>query len=188
MHSLATKVVKDIGFTDDNCKECKKVLKEHIEILVVNVCAVAKVIMILYNAKKLTSEHITAMHTYITERCGGMTGGTSMASDYYGYSHPAYDTNKGGSDLLSVNFATGVARQEISGGGSYSKEITQIVAEHSIKFSNAAVEKSFMDIIQSKIQCLVNDMKNRYNKRKDRLTSAELKKIFETDKQYFVFN
>lgn len=190
MHSVATKIAKDVGLKG----HIIQALQKPIHTLVFNVCSLAKIIMLLYNARKLTHVHILSMRMYISDKCEPikrrktMSGGESMASDFFGYEHPSYSPNAGGSDVLNVNFSAGIARPEISGGDpkikqlyAKNKEVEDFITEH-VNFKDDDVRSEFLDIIESKLRCFIADLK-----RHKPHTTTQINKIL-SNEQYFIFH
>jgi hypothetical protein len=171
----------------------------HIDALVHNVVSTAALVAMMHNESKIDSEHLKPVKIYIESQCMSKTqqrGGTSMASDFFGYPHPNYSESheNSGVAVSKVDFAQGVARPALSpaqgmfvGGGTYheSKEI-KAAAKTLLKSKNVSIgKKAFTEllrIIDSHIHCFANDMK-----KKCPLTVSKLDKILHT-KRHAVFH
>lgn len=197
MENVATSIIKMAQVSAGD--KVIDMLKDHVEILVFNVRALANIVMLLHNDKKLKPEHVHAMQMYISQKCkvgGQQSGGTSMASDFFGYEHPAYQKGfvNEGSDVLHVNFDAGIARAPInasmSGGGGSGimlDKATQKAITKNIRFSSTKVSAAFVGIIRDKLSCLARDIRAQATNKARTLTVAQLGKILKHD-QYHVMH
>jgi hypothetical protein len=194
MKGVARMILKSCGVSTDDA--LIKHVADYIEMLVFNVCALARIVMLLYDAKSFTSEHLIAVRQYISDKCPSrshakQTGGTSMPSDFYGYAHPAYSAANQGGDALHIDFQNGVARPEISGGGSRRREcsdahdtkifaiILKKVGSEGIRFSgsDSHVKENFVKYIENHINCLRSDIVSKALSKKDKLKASDIDAI-----------
>lgn len=182
---------------DTKLAELCEVFCKHIDALIFNVSALAALVVLLYRADKLEAKHIPAIMKHILDKCNAkksvMRGGTVMASDYYGYNHPAYSAANEGSDVLPIDLASGlIARPALGpqtgGGATVSIAQTKVVKDmvkdilhkHKLKYSRDAF-KSLLSIVDSQMECLAADL------RKCEPLSVKKVKSLLTKKRYFVF-
>lgn len=190
IHSHNLKISKDTK-TGELCE----VLCKHIDALVFNVSALASLVVLLYRAQKLDADHIPAIKKHIMDKCHSkkrMSGGSVMASDFFGYPHPAYSAANEGSDVLGVDLASGtIARPALGpqvGGRSFSvahnkvvKDIVKgILSKHKLKYSRVAFD-SLLSIIDAQMGCLAADLV-----KCEPLTVKKVKSLM-AKKRYFVF-
>ena len=106
----------------------------YLDALIFNIVSIACIISIINSSTKITKENLPIIRSYIEDKCdfkykhAKMSGGAASAS-FYGANEPMYSENNIGSDILGVNWSSGIIRPEIgtnmhSGGGK--KHITNI--------------------------------------------------------------
>jgi hypothetical protein len=162
----------------------KTAIKNHYEIMIHNITAIAIVVALASNVKKLQPSHIETVKSYIQTKCThkgkhyGMRGGTALPSEYCGYpmDPSPYSAGNGAEESTStVDFAGGIIRPaiNISGGGS-AKELVHFVCTNKdvkaeirdkLKKSNLTISPPAMNvlihIIEIHIHCALNDLKTR---------------------------
>ena len=195
----------------DSGENIKKAIKNYYEILIYNVVAIAVVIAIANDVKKLTPSHIEYVKDYIKTKClnsklkGGKNnqiGGTSLPGEYFGYSiDPSrYSAGNGNEESTStVNFHDNILRPAINtsidyngkivGGNSSSKLEHFICTNTTVKgyirelFKKhcISISKSAFDILIHIIEIHVHCILNDL-KHIGPLTSAKVEKIFQNKK------
>lgn len=199
MKSVVKSFLNSCGVVADSA--ATKLLEKHFEILVINVCSLANVVLILSNEKKVTMKHLIPIRMYISKACSTsskrqhvMSGGESMASDFYGYNHQSYSAANTDNEVLTVNFVTGVARPAISGGGkkrkhkSYfdSKDVSELIQQQNIQFATSEAHAEFLRLMDNKLSCLRKDIVVATGKTKH-LVKDIMKKIL-SQEQYYVLH
>lgn len=192
MQKVATNIVKDCGLSDS--ADMLPAMVILLNTLIINVCSLANIVVLLYDGDELTEDHLKSMKMYISDKCDSrkMHGGTSMASDYFGYEHPSYSSHAGRNEL-AVDFDAQIARPAIQGGGhllkkkylTKSHEVREEIYKH-IRIHNPKVYVKFVDIMNAKLSCLVNDICHTKKKNHGTFTIKHLQKILTKD-EYFVF-
>lgn len=170
----------------------------HIDALIYNVASLACVVSMLYDHTKITPKHLVSVRKYIQDKCTikhkSQRGGMSMASDFYGYPHPAYSDNAmAGSTVVStINFAEGLARPALGPvmmGGAQSnpaviqvihKAIKKVLKHHERTISKNALEE-LIHIIHIHLDCFAKDLAAEAP-----LTETRVKKVIEK-KRHAIF-
>ncbi len=177
-----------------------KVLKAiafHMDALIYNVASLACVVTMLYDHTQITPKHLVSVRKYILDKCStsrgkSQKGGMSMASDFYGYPHPAYgsDAMAGSTVVSSVNFAEGVARAALGPvmmGGAQPEHIKVIqkVVKKVLKHHQRTITKKAMEelihIIDTHLRCFAKDLRTEAP-----LTEVRVKKVLEK-KRHAIF-
>lgn len=194
MIKVATHILKECKLTAES--DLLPAMIIILKTLIINVCSLANIVMLLYDGNHLTEKHLESMNMYISDKCGGqgMSGGASMASDYYGYEHPSYSAMHAGRDELRVDFDAQIARQAIQGGGgvrvrdNYVKNSDDVRKEVKklIEINDSKVYKKFIAIINSKIVCLVRDIRHIKREKNGKFTVKDLQKLLMKE-EHFVF-
>jgi hypothetical protein len=193
MKSVAQRLVKEAHIRlSKDCDEEKiyQIIGDHIDALIFNVASLACIVALLYDTNKLEKKHLIPVRKYIQDKCPKrMQGGMSMASDFYGYSHPSYGINNGGSDLLHIDFNSTTLRPQIGGGGFLEllqdnkhaiKAVRDVFAHHKVKASRETLI-GVIAIMDEHVTCLANDLKHYKN-----LTDKQLDKVLKL-KRHAVF-
>lgn len=162
-----------------------KKLEFHFDAVMYNITSVACMLTLIKGDKKIMPQHMENVKSYILAECapkkatgkGKTVGGTSMASDFFGYAHPAYAAGNGGADVQAINFEEGVARPALgaqSGGCGVvachggaepivaasplaRSFIRKVLKHHEMKISAAALETLYK-VIDAHIRCLGTDL------------------------------
>lgn len=163
---------------DSDTEQVKQMIGDHLEAVMYNVASVAVIFTLLKGNGKIQPKHIADVTTYISATCSkkhGQKGGTSMASDYFGYLNPSYQAANAGQGVVmsEVQFDQGVARAGIDsqlGGGSGPH--LRLVASHSndakrfikgvMRLHNMHISKSafvsLLHVIDIHMNCLGHDL------------------------------
>ena len=207
----------------------KKELEHYYEILIYNIVSIAVIVALTHNVNKLKSSHMEYVKDYVKTKCnvskikGGcgcasansqtqslsQSGGTSIPSEYFGYSiDPSpYSAGNGAEQSVStINWESGIARQAIDTSVSYNgnmfggartnsaelvhficvnKDVKSYVREILKRHSISADKKTMhilLHLIEIHIHCVLKDLKN-----KGPLTMTKIEKVFKT-KTYAIFN
>jgi histone H3/H4 len=148
-------------------------LADHIEIVIYNITGIAMAIALVNNKKSIEAPHLTHVKSYITMSCDSrkQKGGTSMPSEYFGYSHPNYNSMNTSSHAISeVNFEQGIIREAMgpsqAGGGKLNKlacekqvkkAIKEILQHHEVNIKKEAINE-LNTIIHIHLECLAADL------------------------------
>lgn len=196
MKSLAKNVLShfQVGVKrQEEADEIFELFGEHLEAVIYNIVSVSVMLTMLQGGNKVAPEYMGMVRKYIQTSCdvskkGGMTGGMSMASDYFGYSHPAYSAGNAESGTLnmgSVQFGDGIARQALgpqAGGGSGPHPwirngpahtfLKKVLSYQNMKASSAGMTE-LQFLINAHIDCVGRDLSAQCP-----LTIAKLRKVF----------
>ena len=194
MESVARTFLSECRVTINSGEEHDviKLFAEHLHVFVFNVCALANIVILLFDDDKLKPEHLPVVQSYVQNSCDSpkMKGGTSMASDFYGYNHPQYQAGSinAASDMLRVNFDSGIARPEhtMTGGAECkvmrkSVHIQGFVKDRMKSAISAKMMSQLLGIMDARMACLATDLQ-----KNSKLTKKQLEKVFSM-KKHFVF-
>jgi hypothetical protein len=187
--------VFDLKLDKYDAKIVYNLLVKKIETLVFNVISIAAIISLINNSSSIQKEAVELVKAYIADKCSKyVKGGTSMPSDYFGDIHPNYSVNNITNDVLGVDFAGGILRSQIGGGGykqfkltiedekSLINSIKHICKYYNLKISNSVI-KMLLNIIIDNMECLFNYLKSI----KKPLTTAIIKKMINLNKTFEIF-
>ena len=211
----------------------KKHIQHYYEMLMYNVVSIAVVIALTHNVKKLKLTHMEYVKEYIKSKCtvksklhGGsmcgsaasdglsqgqvtQSGGTSLPSEYCGYSIDPSPYSAGNGDeqsVSTVDWQSGIARQAINTSVDYpgnmaggarthaaelvhficiNRDVKSYVKELLNKHSTLIDKKAMhvlLHLIEVHIHCLLKDLKN-----KGPLTIVKIEKVFKS-KAHAIFN
>ena len=118
-----------LSLAKDKTKDIHELLCKYIETLIFNIISIASIITMINNSDTIKKQTITLVKSYINDKCNHkFTGGTTgLPSEYYGVDSGLYSSNNAGSDILNIDFASGMLRPQIGGGGH--KNMKQALAE-----------------------------------------------------------
>jgi hypothetical protein len=146
-------------------------IKKHIESVIHHVVSLAALIALLEGKHQISAKHMQAVRTYVVTKCDGhVKGGMSMASDFYGYPHPAYATGNvnQGVQTSEISWARNEARPALGpvqmGGATKSsdKDISKLVKEQ-LKTVGATASKGVVpgltEVIELHLKCFADDLK-----------------------------
>lgn len=166
-----------LKITDDNMTK----LVTHMDALIFNITAIACVIGMLNDDKTINVKHLEQLEGYVKNKCGNMkqSGGTSMASDFFGYPHPQYSVgneNTNNTNIETIDFVNGVARAAMgpalessysSSGGSHKKynkdldnHIRRVLKHHNMKITKDA-KQELIEIIHQHIRCFAKYLRGK---------------------------
>lgn len=146
-------------------------ITKHIESVIHHVVSLAALIALLEGKHQVSLKHMQAVRTYVVTKCGGhVKGGMSMASDFYGYPHPAYASGNAnqGVQISEVSWARNEARPALGpvqmGGATKSsdKDISKLIKEQlkTIGASSAkGVVPALIGVIELHLKCFADDLK-----------------------------
>jgi hypothetical protein len=156
--------------------EVNEMLAQHLDAVTYNVTGIAMAIALVNHTHTIASNHVKEVRKYIETSChskkkhGGQQGGTSMASDYFGYKHPNFTENDGGSTNISeVRFDEGIARPEMGGGAvplaymTQNKQVKSMIKtflkHHEVKIQKNALAQ-LLAVLDVHVNCLAADLKS----------------------------
>lgn len=157
-------------------------LAAHLDAVIYNITSIAILFTLLKGKTRVEPKHLADVMSYISTSCPmsnskggrGQHGGTSMASDYFGYPHPNYSAGNAtqGVTMSEVDFDAGIARAGIESqlGGSGPRPVLlathdkdakafarSILKLHKIRVSKSTFEE-LMRIIDIHMNCLGRDL------------------------------
>jgi len=177
-----------------------KSLSKNVEVLIFNVISIAAIISLINNSQTIQKEAVKMVRDYINDKCNTpqmKKGGTSLPSDYFGVAHPSYDTNNITNDVLTIDFSSGILRNQIGGGGSSHRKSYKLSKSDNNEFTNAIknickyynlkinsdVIKMLIDIIVENMDCLFNYL----HMASKPLTADIIKKMIKLNKKFDIF-
>lgn len=156
-----------------NADKCVELVHSHIDAVVHHIVSLSAMVAMLGGKKKIEHKHLQDVKMYVITKCGGhLKGGMSMASDFYGYPHPAYASSNAnaGVHVSEIHWGKQEARPSQgptqSGGAfaqtlKYKKELQNLVKTHlshiAASISKGAL-KELVDIIDIHLVCFANDL------------------------------
>jgi len=175
-----------------NTKASVKCLSECIQNIVFNVVSVSSIIAFINNSKSITKENIQILHTYLKKNCNQkiIKGGNSivMPAEFYGNNSGRYLPTNNQSDLLNINFSSGILRQQIGGGSAskikspFIKVIKDFLIHYKLKADNSIIDE-LVFIIENYINCLIIKLK----KSKEIIKPPMIKTLIEKNKMFKIF-
>jgi hypothetical protein len=176
-----------------------KSLSKNIEVLIFNVISIASIISLINNSQTIQKTSILMVRDYINDKCNTpqmKKGGTSLPSDYFGSINPAYSENNITTDVLGIDFTSGIVRAQIGGGGNSRKSykltktdtnefitaIKNICKYYNLKISSENI-KLLIDIIVENMDCLFNYL----HMASKPITSDIIKKMIKLNKKFDIF-
>lgn len=171
-------------------KASVKCLCECIENIVFNVVSIASIIAFINNSKTISKENIAILHSYLNKSCFSkqIKGGNSivMPQEFYGSSSGRYLSTNNQSDLLPIDFNSGIARGQIGGGKGKTSPFTKVIKDfllhYKIKASSVIIKEMVM-MIEIYIKCLMMKLK----KCKGQIKPPMIKSIIEKNKMFKIF-
>lgn len=148
-----------------------QMIQAHIYSVVHHVVSLSAIVAMLHGKRKIELKHLDSVRSYVTSKCGGhIKGGMSMASDFYGYAHPAYSNNhaNAGVQVSEIQWGKQEARPSQgpaqTGGSTQNalhKELQKQVKKH-VGNINASISKGAQDeivkIVDIHLNCFFNDL------------------------------
>jgi len=168
-----------------------KLLCNHIDSLIFNVVSIASIITMINSSKTIKKPTIKIVNSYINEKCISkkMTGGTVLPSEYFGINSGAYNSANPTGDILNIDFASGLIRPQIGGGGKNTannyimSKINEIINYYKLDASKV-IKADLCKIINNHISCLMNFLKSN---NKSPLKKDDIKKIIKSNKSLDIF-
>lgn len=163
-----------IHINDNNKKEVVTLLSNYIDLLIFNIVAVISIICANIGIKKVISQHIQYLSKYIDKRCLNkkakatatmrMSGGAFNTAAFYGVPEPRYSANNLGTNLQTIDFTSGIARNALpmSGGAipaciKLDKIIIKKIRSV-FKFFNMKVDNDAIVHIKSKYDTIIKEL------------------------------
>ena len=169
-----------------------KVISSYIENIIFNIVSISCIIALINNTKTINKSNVDIVNKYINDICTispKMKGGMAvLPSEYFGFDSGRYSATNNSSDILGINFESGIMRPQIGGGvaksnkSAYKTIINDVLKYYKIKAS-AVIIKCFISIIDEYVLCFIKKLKAR----KDKVTSAVVKKIIKENKAFDIF-
>lgn len=171
-------------------KAAIKCLCECIENIVFNVVSIASIIAFINNSKTITKENITILQSYLNKSCfpKQMKGGNSivMPQEFYGSSSGRYLPTNNQTDLLPIDFNSGIARGQIGGGRKNSSPFIKVIKDFIIHYkikASSVIIKEMVIMIEIYIKCLMMKLK----KCKGDIKPPMIKALIEKNKMFKIF-
>ncbi len=180
------KIIKDYDLKIKT-KASVKCLSDCIQNIVFNIISISSIIAFINNSKTITKENIQILYTYLNKTCKTtIKGGNSivMPQEFYGTNSGRYLPTNNQNDLLTINFQSGIMRQQI-GGGSVSpfiKVIKDFLIHYKLKAGKAIIDELVL-MIETYIKCLIMKL----NKIKKDIKPPMIKSIIEKNKMFKIF-
>jgi len=187
-------IKNEVGMKDD-----KSIifLTEYIENIIFNVVSIASIITFINNAKNINEKSIVIVKKYLDNMCGSVNsmkgGNVVMPIEFYGINSCNYSATNGiHTDVLAIDFGSGMARPQIGGGSSSLKKksikpiqlcIKDILIYYKLKASKEVINKITI-MIEGYIKCLIQKLKLH----KGKVSSITIKKIIKSNKIFDIFN
>lgn len=179
----------DIDVKKEDETNVVKTLQDHLEAVIYNVTAIAMVMALLNDTRKIETKHLGEVRRYIASHCPKPKQKGGFPAAYFGAADPNYSTlNGNGSSVSTVQFENGVARPQIGGakGFMYSEKKVATYAKHVLKHHNAVIShealKEILAILDTHVACLAHDIAG-----PTPLTLAKLERVMKM-KRHAVFN
>lgn len=144
----------------------------HIEYVIFNITSMLCLVAILNNTNKITTKTLDVGKNYIETTCKIpgklMTGGYLGSATFLGINEPAYNESNPSSDVMTLNFADGLARQQVGGSGSKSKSdmlqslslsLINVILKHHGLSAAKSVKNEIYHIAKFHIHCALNCLK-----------------------------
>ena len=166
-----------------------KCLCECIENIVFNVVSIASIIAFINNSKTITKENLKILNSYINKSaCKVVKGGNSitMPAEFYGINSGRYLPTNNQTDLLAIDFNSGIARAQI-GGGRTTSPFTVVIKDF-LKYYKLKAGKEIINEMVLMIETYIKCLMMRLKKCKGKITTKNVKEIIHKNKMFKVFN
>jgi len=180
-YGLTVKTEKDYG--------C---MCEYLETLIFNIVSIASLITLINNSKIIEKDALKLVHSYINDKCEKviLKGGTALPSEYYGSISNSYNTTNNQADILNIDYANGILRPQIGGGGksttsnhSWIKtKINKLLQHYNLTIKEKEMNY-LINIIYDNVNCLFFQIP-----KKQVITKAFLKKMINSNKSLDIYN
>ena len=180
-----------LSLAKDKTKDIHELLCKYIETLIFNIISIASIITMINNSDTIKKQTITLVKSYINDKCNHkFTGGTTgLPSEYYGVDSGLYSSNNAGSDILNIDFASGMLRPQIGGGGHkntydtiFMNKIREILNYYKLKSSDS-INNSLLKLIYLHINCFFKQLKTS----RTTLNIVSINKIIKSNKNLDIF-
>jgi len=193
-----------IHIEDNHKKEVIVLLSNYIDLLIFNIVAVISIICANIGVKKVISQHIQHLSKYIDKRCLNkraatkakgtkMSGGAFNTAAFYGVAEPQYSASNEGTNIQTIDFSSGIARNalDMTGGGSGSSgsgacvKLDKIILKkirNVFKFFNMKVDKEAISHIKAKYDTIIQDLYECIKKIKGDITASKVASVIKKSK------
>jgi hypothetical protein len=183
--------------TQEKTVEILDLLNKYIETLIFNIVSIAAIITMINNSNTIKSQTIKLVKSYINDKCKitsskKISGGTVLPSEYFGHDSGSYSEANISNDILNVDFASGLLRPAIGGGGRgkridiyecINNKINELLEYYNLT-ANDAIVKGLIKLINIHINCFFKQLKTIGTKT---LTVAGINKIIKSNKNLDIF-
>ena len=170
-----------------------KVISSYIENIIFNIVSISCIIALINNTKTINKKNIDIVNKYINDICSispKIKGGAPvLPSEYFGFNSGRYLDTNNNSDILGINFESGIMRPQIGGGlknknikSPYIPIIKDVLKYYKIKASSDII-KCFIGIIDDYTLCFIKKLKSL----DDKITTPVVKKIIKETKAFDIF-
>ena len=154
--------------------------------------SITSLIVLINNSKTVTDKTIQLLHKYVIDKCGkdgkmkGGGGAIVLPSEFYGIDSNRYSAANVSSDILNIDFNSGILRPQIGGGTSkmniLSDAIKEVLARNDVKAS-ASIIKKLKTFIENYLFCLLTKLQNS----KTKVSTTIIKKTLHSNKLFNIF-
>jgi len=199
MNNYLNSVINKYGLTVKS-EEVIKCLCEYIETLIFNIVSIASLITLINSSTIIEKDALNLVHSYINDKCEkvAIKGGTSLPSEYFGINTNLYNSSYNQSDILNVNFANGILRPAIGGGGRSAtpkKPVKKVNNHEWLKDKiNVYIKHYKLTIKEKEMNYLINIIYDNINclffqiPKEQVLTKPYIKKLIKSNKSLDIFN
>ena len=167
-----------------------KVITEYVENIIFNIVSISCIIALINNTKTINKKNVDIVNKYINDSCGKskVKGGANvLPSEYFGTDSGRYLASNSTSDVLGINFSSGIMRPQIGGGAKkqqspYIPIIKDILSYYKIKAS-AVIVNCFIIIIDEYIACFIHKLKVS----KVKITGTVVEKLIKDNQTFNIF-
>lgn len=180
----------DIQTKKEDELQIVQMLQDHMESVIYNVTAIAMVMALLNDKRKIETKHLGEVRRYIASHCPLHKQKGGFPASYFGTADPNYSSLNGtGSIVSTIQFENGVARPQIGGtmnGFMCTEKKIATYAKHVLKHHNTTISqealKGILEILDVHVMCLAQDLQG-----PTPLTLKKLSKVMKL-KRHAVFN
>jgi len=173
-------------------KSAEKCLCDCVENIIINMISITSLIVLINNSKTVTDKTIQLLHKYVIDKCGkdgkmkGGGGAIVLPSEFYGIDSNRYSAANVSSDILNIDFNSGILRPQIGGGTSkmniLSDAIKEVLTRNDVKAS-ASIIKKLKTFIENYLFCLLTKLQNS----KTKVSTTIIKKTLHSNKLFNIF-
>jgi hypothetical protein len=147
----------NIKVKDSDYPKIIELLSNYINYLIFNMVSVACAITLSLGVRKLISEHVKHLESYVDKRCGKycklqqsqrMRGGVFNTAAFYGVNEPQYSVANKGTDLMNIDWDNNLVRRPLMttmSGGAVCAKLNKIIFKEIgkvFKFFKISVNKN----------------------------------------------